>query len=299
MRTAPQSHIAIATSRHGLIMKTLVGLVAKIVALTHDVVRPSRVYLFGSRARGRFDSSSDADLLLLVEPDVRQPWWPRDNVLLQHHIRSALTGSTIPVDIYVRSIDQFADAHSVPVCPENAAYVEGSVVWTAPFVRHAIRQRPAARVRFDNAVEWLQIASASMRVAVDGIGSHAGSMGSATALHGDAPVPMRSGSAPPEVRALRAAAVAISLARNRPIPYHKLPIESLIALLAPDLAGDRTLVLATASHAPLRSIAVAAIHAAEQAVREMPRTELSALMAIQGAHQSHDTVRREPRCPTG
>ena len=72
-----------------------------------DAVRPDRVILFGSRARGDFSPDSDVDLLIITDSD------PRDNGTYQHTSSIAhgkaeqLYGGTIGVDLVRMSEGEF------------------------------------------------------------------------------------------------------------------------------------------------------------------------------------------------
>jgi predicted nucleotidyltransferase len=77
-------------------------LLGEITRRLTEALRPSRVYLFGSQARGDADGDSDLDLLVVV-PDTDTP--PRELARLG---RKSLWGMGVPVDIVVCTESELA-----------------------------------------------------------------------------------------------------------------------------------------------------------------------------------------------
>lgn len=90
--------------------------------LVHGL-RPDRIYLFGSRARGKAGESSDIDLLVVVpESDL-----PR-------HRREALSydllwGLTMPVDVIVLTQTEFQRASRVKTSLASRVQAEGKMLY--------------------------------------------------------------------------------------------------------------------------------------------------------------------------
>jgi uncharacterized protein len=86
---------------------------------------PSRVILFGSRARGDARPDSDVDLLEVM-PAVD------DRRALAIAIRRALAGSALPKDVIVTTPQEIADRGDLVGTTLQAALREGVVVYGAP-----------------------------------------------------------------------------------------------------------------------------------------------------------------------
>jgi predicted nucleotidyltransferase len=125
-----------------------------IVLAGRDRIR--RVMLFGSRARGLASASSDFDFLVLIEPPVGVRWSPADNVAERRRLLSRLPPSTISVEMWVRTLDQFAEAARVVGTPEQAARSHGLVLYSRPADRPSVVRRSAALVRAQCATDWVE-----------------------------------------------------------------------------------------------------------------------------------------------
>lgn len=90
-----------------------------------------RVVVFGSYAQGTQRPDSDVDVLVLVDaPDLARRWSPRDNVAERDRLRCDLVQVLpIPLDLWVRTLDQFAAASHVWGGPEYWAARDGVVVY--------------------------------------------------------------------------------------------------------------------------------------------------------------------------
>lgn len=62
---------------------------------------PERIYLFGSRARGQADETSDVDLLVVV-PDSDHPRYRREAMSY-----NLLWGLSVPIDVIVLTQEEF------------------------------------------------------------------------------------------------------------------------------------------------------------------------------------------------
>ncbi len=92
--------------------------VERLVAAAH----PTRIILFGSRARGDADDRSDVDLLV-IKPHVADRY--EELVALDR----ALTGILMPVDILLVSEAEFEERAEQPGTVERAARKEGRVLY--------------------------------------------------------------------------------------------------------------------------------------------------------------------------
>ena len=86
-------------------------------------LKPDRIYLFGSQARGQADERSDIDLLLVV-PDSDLP----------RHRREALSydmlwGLAIPVDVIVLTRDEFERGSRVRTSLASTVQAEGELLY--------------------------------------------------------------------------------------------------------------------------------------------------------------------------
>ena len=94
------------------------SVVDRLVAASH----PTRIILFGSRARGDADDHSDVDLLV-IKPHVAD----RYEELVE--LDRALAGIVMPVDILLVSEAEFEDRANQPGTVERAARQEGRVLY--------------------------------------------------------------------------------------------------------------------------------------------------------------------------
>ncbi|MBM4032413.1 MAG: nucleotidyltransferase domain-containing protein [Planctomycetes bacterium] len=88
-------------------------------------LHPSRVYLFGSQARGDADGDSDLDLLVVV-PDTDTP--PRELARLG---RKSLWGMCIPVDIVVCTDSELAKWSQVRCNVIHTAVEKGRLLFAS------------------------------------------------------------------------------------------------------------------------------------------------------------------------
>ena len=86
--------------------------------------QPTRIILFGSRARGDADDRSDVDLLV-IKPHVAD----RYEELVQ--LNKALRGLLLPVDLLLVSEQEFEERASQAGTVEDAARREGRVLYAA------------------------------------------------------------------------------------------------------------------------------------------------------------------------
>jgi len=100
--------------------------------LLHEITRrvvaalqPSRVYLFGSQARGDVDGDSDVDLLVVV-PDTDTP--PRELARLG---RRSLWGMGVPVDLVVCTDSDLAKWSAVRCNVIHTAVEKGRLLFAS------------------------------------------------------------------------------------------------------------------------------------------------------------------------
>jgi predicted nucleotidyltransferase len=94
--------------------------IERLVAAAH----PTRIILFGSRARGEADDRSDVDLLV-IKPRVEN----RYEELID--LDRSLAGILMPVDILLVSEAEFEERAEQPGTVERAARKEGRVLYAA------------------------------------------------------------------------------------------------------------------------------------------------------------------------
>ena len=94
----------------------------KAVELLQRTAHPTRIILFGSRARGDCESDSDIDLLVVV-PQVE------DRVREMVHLNRVLSPLRIPVDLLVVSEEMFRHRCDTPGNVYSAALAEGRVLY--------------------------------------------------------------------------------------------------------------------------------------------------------------------------
>jgi len=86
--------------------------------------QPTRIILFGSRARGDADDRSDVDLLV-----IKRAVTDRYEELVQ--LNQALRGLLLPVDLLLVSEQEFEERASQAGTVEHAARREGRVLYAA------------------------------------------------------------------------------------------------------------------------------------------------------------------------
>ena len=90
-----------------------------------EAIRPQRIILFGSWARGERDPHSDIDLLIIQESDL-----PRTQRYAQ--VRRLFWGMGLPMDILVYTPEEFARYQSVLGSFTNTVAREGRVLYAEP-----------------------------------------------------------------------------------------------------------------------------------------------------------------------
>lgn len=98
------------------------GILDEVVQRILGVVRPQRIVLFGSAARGQMGPDSDLDLLVIVCGQVHR------RALAQRIYRN-LHGIPMPVDVIVgteEDIEEYGDEVGTILCP---ALREGQVIY--------------------------------------------------------------------------------------------------------------------------------------------------------------------------
>ncbi|RMG23299.1 MAG: nucleotidyltransferase domain-containing protein [Methanobacteriota archaeon] len=74
-------------------------LIQYVVAKIVQAIDPDKIILFGSYARGDFNSHSDLDLFIIKDGN-------HDNRLMRRKVEEALTGREFAVDIWVRKSEE-------------------------------------------------------------------------------------------------------------------------------------------------------------------------------------------------
>ena len=100
-------------------------LLRTITARIAEAVRPEKIILFGSWARGEQRSHSDIDLLIIQESDL-----PRPQRYAQ--VRRLFWGMGVPMDILVYTPEEFARYQSVPGSFTHTVAREGKVLYARP-----------------------------------------------------------------------------------------------------------------------------------------------------------------------
>jgi predicted nucleotidyltransferase len=90
-----------------------------------EAIRPAKIILFGSWARGERGPHSDIDLLIVHESDL-----PRPQRYAQ--VRRLFWGMGVPMDILVYTPDEYARYQSVPGSFTNTVAREGRVLYARP-----------------------------------------------------------------------------------------------------------------------------------------------------------------------
>lgn len=132
-----------------------------------------RVVLFGSRAGGFVRAGSDVDLLVLVEPPPRS-WRAADNVLLRQRLQRAFSPIAAPVDVWVRTTDQFCVSRYVIGCVEHWAAKSGHTLFERPARRVPESMLTREQVRDDHVRDWMRDARGQLGRAVLGASGRIG-----------------------------------------------------------------------------------------------------------------------------
>ncbi len=90
-----------------------------------EAIRPQKIILFGSWARGERDPHSDIDLLIIQESSL-----PRPQRYAQ--VRRLFWGMGLPMDILVYTPEEFARYQSVPGSFTHTVAREGKVLYARP-----------------------------------------------------------------------------------------------------------------------------------------------------------------------
>lgn len=100
-------------------------LLNEVVRRLVEALRPERIYLFGSRARGDWHADSDYDLMVLVGYEVERPY------RLEQQAQRVLGEIRLPVDVVVMNRGRFewlrTAAASLPATVER----EGRLLYAA------------------------------------------------------------------------------------------------------------------------------------------------------------------------
>lgn len=140
------------------------NLASRIVAAGQDRIK--RVTLLGSRAKGIAQTSSDFDLMALVEiPRDAKPWTAADDIEERRRIRQRMGPLPVPVDLWIRTTDQYEEACGVIGGFEYLAETEGVVVFSVRPERVPVVRRTPDQVRRRNVCGWLDDAHVSIRKA--------------------------------------------------------------------------------------------------------------------------------------
>jgi predicted nucleotidyltransferase len=100
------------------------ALVDDVVRLIVDAVKPVRIILFGSAARGQMNENSDLDLLIIMPDGTHR----RNTARLAYR---ALAGLGVPKDVIVvteEDVLKYGDEPSLVICP---ALQEGKEIYRA------------------------------------------------------------------------------------------------------------------------------------------------------------------------
>ena len=139
-------------SAHDTVMA--IGLADRIVRLKSG--RVHAVFMIGSRALGRATSSSDLDLVVLIETDARErPWGGQEALAQANRIQRLIGTPPIRTDLTVRSVDQFEEAKGTIGGVEYLVVKEGFRVFSSPLKRKPTPRLPHAVVRRALAYAWL------------------------------------------------------------------------------------------------------------------------------------------------
>jgi predicted nucleotidyltransferase len=90
-----------------------------------EAVRPEKIILFGSWARGERGPHSDIDLLIIQESDLSRPQ-------RYAQVRRLFWGMGVPMDILVYTPEEFARYQSVPGSFTHTVAREGKDLYARP-----------------------------------------------------------------------------------------------------------------------------------------------------------------------
>ncbi len=113
-----------------------------------------RVLVIGSRARGSARPDSDLDMLVIVDPCTGD-WRARDNVAERRRLQRKIGQTPVALDLWVRTIDQFAEACDVIGGVEQVAASCAIETYRRPPVRAPLVRRSPHQVRLQHVADWL------------------------------------------------------------------------------------------------------------------------------------------------
>lgn len=99
----------------------LVEIVRRLV----EALRPERIYLFGSRARGEATAGSDYDVVVVVREVAKEPY------LLERRAYRALWGLGTPVDVVVMTRHHFEKRRKLAASLPATVEREGKLLYAA------------------------------------------------------------------------------------------------------------------------------------------------------------------------
>jgi hypothetical protein len=128
--------------------------------------RVRRVVLIGSRAQGRPTARSDFDLVVLVENASPDRPWDGDLVDAERdRLLAAIGPVSVPLDVTVRTIDQYEEARTTFGGVEQLVDREGIVLVEQPLLRAPTPRRAPDVVRRALTLAWLDGACRSISLA--------------------------------------------------------------------------------------------------------------------------------------
>lgn len=109
-----------------------------------------QLIVFGSRATDTFSPGSDVDLLVVIEPPAKT-WRASNNVAERRRLQLVVQPyCPLPLDLWVRTIDQFDEAREVIGGVEYLAATRGVIMYSAPHEREPVKQRTREEIRYQN-----------------------------------------------------------------------------------------------------------------------------------------------------
>jgi predicted nucleotidyltransferase len=111
---------------------------------------------FGAGAASDSITGSDIDILVLIEPD-RDSWSAKDNIEERRRLEAKIVRRDVPVDLFVRTVDQFEEAKGVVGGIEYAAAF-GRSLFSRPQSRPPKIVRSVDEIRQRNVGDWLELA---------------------------------------------------------------------------------------------------------------------------------------------
>lgn len=130
------------------------AVVARITAAEKSHVQS--IICFGSQASGKANAESDIDILVLVNPPDEN-WGPHENIAERKRLESEIGALGVRLDLWVRTIDQYAEARGVIGSYEHAANTTGKVLWSRAVSRLPIVRLSPADIRYGSVTAWLEL----------------------------------------------------------------------------------------------------------------------------------------------